>query len=122
MQDAGWLVEYVITHGKKWHVFSLSGHTFHARCSAYARYFNRTLDVYVAFAGISIVLTYQWLAINLIVQSKQLFARRSVLLNSRFAVRDRTVLHSQHTYQPIPKNKRTVPILPKKEKTMRWRM
>jgi hypothetical protein len=46
------------------------------------RYFNRTPDVYVAFVGISIVLTYQWLAINLIVQFKQLFARWSVL---RFA-------------------------------------
>lgn len=96
-------VEYVITHGKKWHVFSLSVHTTHARYSAYVRYFNRTPDVYVAFVGTSIVLTYQRLAINLIVQSKQLFARRSVLLSCRFAVRDRRVLHSQHTYQPMPK-------------------
>lgn len=100
MQGAGWLVEYVITHGKKWHVFSLSAHTVHARCSAYVRYFNRTPDEHVAFVRISIVSA----AYNLIVQSKQLFARRSVLLSSRFAVRDRGVLHLQHTYQPMPKN------------------
>ena len=122
VQGVGWLCVYVITHGKKWHVFSLSVHTTHARYSAYVRYFNRTPNVYVAFVYTSIVLQHQRLAINLIVQSKQLLLVGSASIPCRFAVRDRRVLHcnTHQAHAEKIKGKASNPL--KKEKIMRVRM
>ena len=67
-------------------------------------------QMYIAFVGMSIVLPYQQLAINIIAQSKQLFACQSVQLTSRSQFVIDAFCIRTTTYQPMPKNKRNVSI------------